>query len=561
MGKRQGSFIEKNKEVVILVGLLALALFAGSYGRGPFSAVGGFDSAFMMLGNPIGPNPQWPDNVIQATSECCGDIEGGGRKAVLWDLGAVWQFSQPHIGVDWVKQYFDSPTTLYFQTSEDGRTWKTLWTDTITAQEPIGTRHRVGKAWLDFYDLRARFVRIYADNGGVLDAQNTYLPVEGPPYHIDQPPLPLPKTIHQPGMWRIMGKQYTLAGAPGLLYGQQFTATDTTGNITIDKGSRTWAAGPLNIVPTGQEGGYPVNSASQSLMDLYNAQSIDPDTKQASEYPKPPAQQILWEDAKWTATHGGAWTLEMEALTGMTLGQVQNTIQSGANIAEVEANWNKLFGSTYGQFLALHPEKAPAIGAPAQTTPPQTPAPTTSTPPPKPVPRGIGSFVTDFLEVVKRLISDILPFSIVGPAQVTPGQMATYTLEIEAPLPDHNFADGTYTTEYGYWALVDASGNILQKGAPVEVSTAVYRDTATIIVPSNARAFAIVGIVTKVDARLVNGLWVNGDEVLVSKEAVSVENKVVAEGPPPRPVPKGLGAFLSSFWDALMKFLASFRKV
>jgi hypothetical protein len=449
--------------------VVLLLLFAGS---GVFfsvlQSVTG-NGAGICLCNPIGPNPQWPDNVIQITSE------GPGRKALLYDLGAVFNVSSPHVGVDWG---FWGPGTLKVETSTDGVNWESLFqTESTSDVEGKFGRQTTGKSWMPIFGRKVRFVRYYVEGSGVIDAQNTYLILSE---NLDKPPI-LPDVIRKPTFHKILTppEPPLLPWPPNLEYSAIWKSSEGTvkGEVTWKQQEllNAWTGGTLDV--TEGEGAYPWNAPEQTLLQAIGKEEIPVETP-----------------------------VETEAV--------------------------------------LTPTPTPEPVEPATEKPTGI------------KPSGIGRFVKDFIEVVKRLISDILPFTITGPVEVSSGQTATYVLEIEGPPLDHDFTDGTYTTHFGYWALVDGSGNILEEGEPEELTESTYRDTATITVPANKRAFAIVGVITQVNSVFKDGSWINGEEVLVAKEAISVENKdVIAEGPPPRPEPKGIFGILSALWSFIKSLL------
>lgn len=144
--------------------------------------------------------------------------------------------------------------------------------------------------------------------------------------------------------------------------------------------------------------------------------------------------------------------------------------------------------------------------------------------PTPPVAQGMFYFVEEMLSWIKNLISTFILGSITGDELVIPGAIHTYQIDMYVDSPDHDYKDGTYQTQYAYWALVDKNGNIIEgQTTGVEVNGA-YVTSATITVPMSIDQHVLVATITQIDSyyNVASEMWVHGDETILKKEAINL---------------------------------------
>jgi hypothetical protein len=174
--------------------------------------------------------------------------------------------------------------------------------------------------------------------------------------------------------------------------------------------------------------------------------------------------------------------------------------------------------------------------------------------PPAVKPFGFVELLNRLLDFIRNVFEIPVGFTITGPRVVTEGNVVSYTIDIELPTePDHNFSDGTYVTRFGYWALIDKNGNVVEASDGVEVGKRFTADVTVTI--SRTGNYVIVGVVTEVRSYydFDKGAWVNGEEDVVAKEGFNVvAEKRTVEGPP-QVEAKGIGWIVSALRYFLLR--------
>jgi hypothetical protein len=189
--------------------------------------------------------------------------------------------------------------------------------------------------------------------------------------------------------------------------------------------------------------------------------------------------------------------------------------------------------------------------APASTTTTTTIVPVTTTtvilvsPPPTPNPPIWDLIISKILDWLINLFN-FFKFEIYGEQYPTVGNMQTYTINITTTPPDSDYSDGSYQVQYGSWALLDKSGNMINKGDWEQINGSYYKQI-TLTIPSNPGDYIIVGLIYQYDMKFNTTTlkWDTVSEGVVSKEAMNLNAKVIA---PPTPKPPDILQVLKNFW-------------
>jgi len=172
------------------------------------------------------------------------------------------------------------------------------------------------------------------------------------------------------------------------------------------------------------------------------------------------------------------------------------------------------------------------------------------TEPSKPEPTGIMAFLSDLVAWLKQIFSGIFSFTITGPQVVQPGTTHDYQIDLTAATPDHDYTDGTYQTQYAYWALISKDGTILQgQTAGVEVN-GVYNTIATVDVPAKIDDYIIVATITQIDSNYEpsTSAWVHGEETIITREAIDLKTEAPFID---KPMASGVAVLLEMIWEWL----------
>ena len=133
--------------------------------------------------------------------------------------------------------------------------------------------------------------------------------------------------------------------------------------------------------------------------------------------------------------------------------------------------------------------------------------------------------------------------SIVGEANVTKGQIYTYTINLVASVPDKDYTDGSYDTQYAYWVLMNSSKIVVAgetTGLPVPVN-GIFTKTVSVVIPSTGK-YVLTAFITEIPSTYSGSTWTNGAETIIVKEAKDISSKITYTAPPV-PIPSGFDYF------------------
>ena len=172
-------------------------------------------------------------------------------------------------------------------------------------------------------------------------------------------------------------------------------------------------------------------------------------------------------------------------------------------------------------------------------------APVQITEPPVVEPTGLNSFLSEFLDWLKGLFSGMF-LSITGEQNVAPNTQHIYNIDISTTAPDHDYSDGSYQTQYAYWALLKNDGTIIKgQTTGVEVNGS-YKLNVTITTPLAIEDYALVSTITQIDSiyNLETNTWEHGEETIMVKEALDIQTKISAID---KPIATGFGNLIDAF--------------
>ncbi|MBU0894869.1 MAG: hypothetical protein KKB88_05490 [Nanoarchaeota archaeon] len=174
----------------------------------------------------------------------------------------------------------------------------------------------------------------------------------------------------------------------------------------------------------------------------------------------------------------------------------------------------------------------------------QAPTPT------PPTPTGFTSILQNIISWLNNLWDTLLKQSIVGDTQVQPGSTHTYQISLTTTAPDSDFYDGSYSIQYGNYALIDSEGNILKEGNWEQVN-GQYTKSVTLTVPTEQnKQYALIGVITQTEGNYnyQTGQWTFSEEQILNKEAIDIKTLYEVREPT-NPIPSGFNKFLSSIID------------
>lgn len=153
------------------------------------------------------------------------------------------------------------------------------------------------------------------------------------------------------------------------------------------------------------------------------------------------------------------------------------------------------------------------------------------------------------------------PFlSIVSSSKIyTPGQMATFAINMVAISPDQECSDGFCQIQYGGWALYDSNKNVIANSASWKEVYGTYNDTVMITLPTKIGQYAFISVIDQFNMTYstIVGCPQNWcvNESVVSKEGTVISVQA--------PSPTGLGIvpqpstnFFTSFFQGLSDFIS-----
>lgn len=170
------------------------------------------------------------------------------------------------------------------------------------------------------------------------------------------------------------------------------------------------------------------------------------------------------------------------------------------------------------------------------------------TQPDTPAPSGLSALISDLIDWIKQAFNSFFFMSILGETEVTPGETVNYVIDMTTTPPDHVYQDGTYQTQYGYWALVDSSGNILTGQTEGVELIGTYKTIAIVEIPQEYDSYILMATITQIDSTFDfnSQSWVHGEETVIVKEALDLTATAPAII---KPAPSGLSLFLSQLMD------------
>ena len=127
-------------------------------------------------------------------------------------------------------------------------------------------------------------------------------------------------------------------------------------------------------------------------------------------------------------------------------------------------------------------------------------------------------------------------------------------------IPDTYYQDGAASYVYAVWFVVDESGNIIHSSDPIEVTSlapgGTYTITASWQIPQQIATgkYAVTAVLLEFPMRWDSSQrkWVQGEPIIVDKQAVDVNvNPIPA---PPKP---DVWSWLSNLWNAIIEWLRS----
>ncbi len=174
-----------------------------------------------------------------------------------------------------------------------------------------------------------------------------------------------------------------------------------------------------------------------------------------------------------------------------------------------------------------------------------------------PSPQAISNWIDSIIDWIRNLFANIFTFSITGPQTVEPNTQATYTIDLNAQIPDSDWSDGTYSVQYGNWALIGENSNIKQQGTWEKIN-GQYSKSVTLTTPSNIGDYILVGIITQIDMNynFDTGQWTTGEEQIINKEAIDLKTKYTVEAPEV-PLPGGFQKFINDIINFLKNLFQS----
>lgn len=163
----------------------------------------------------------------------------------------------------------------------------------------------------------------------------------------------------------------------------------------------------------------------------------------------------------------------------------------------------------------------------------------------KPIAQGMLSFLNSIWDWFKSLLG----YSIAGEGTAIAGQSYAYNINLATTPPDTDYKDGAYQTQYAYWALVDASKNIVAgdtKGT--EVFGNFIKDVS-VTIPANGK-YILVATITQIDSKwdATQAKWIDGTETIVVKEAKDITSQTTYIQPS-KPIAGGINSLLSGLWS------------
>lgn len=173
---------------------------------------------------------------------------------------------------------------------------------------------------------------------------------------------------------------------------------------------------------------------------------------------------------------------------------------------------------------------------------------TVVTDPTIPLPKGLTNLISDMLEWIKQVFKSVFSLSITGASEVLPGAIEEYSIDLSAEMPDTDYSDGTFSTQYGYWALIDKDGSIITGQTKGIIVYGEYSTVASVTIPLSVDNHVILGTITQIDSSydFGNGVWVDGEEYIVTKEAISLSSKLPI---PVTPISGGFQTMLTNLFD------------
>ena len=179
------------------------------------------------------------------------------------------------------------------------------------------------------------------------------------------------------------------------------------------------------------------------------------------------------------------------------------------------------------------------------------------TEPEKPQPRGILGWLQTINEWIINFFKRLLGLSITGTQIVEPNTQHTYLINMTAPIPDSDWTDKYIEYQFGIWGLVAKNQTILISGISEPIN-GFYIRNVTILTPKNIDNYALVGLITQINKTWdsLNGKWVQGDEILLNKEAIDIKTQYSLTEPE-KPVSSGIVGFLSKIWDIIKNIWSS----
>ena len=181
--------------------------------------------------------------------------------------------------------------------------------------------------------------------------------------------------------------------------------------------------------------------------------------------------------------------------------------------------------------------------------------------PTKPSPSGLDTVLQSLTDWVFKMFSnvkDIISFSIIGSEELIAGDTETYNIHLTTNVPDMDYSDGYYETQYAYWALINKEKNIImgeKKGLEV---FGEYDIIVNITIPNIPNDYILMSTITQINSSYNYNTkkWNNTDEVIVKKEALNLKTKIPI---PDKPQSSGLSDIFTNIADWLKSIFDIFK--
>ncbi|NOZ47390.1 MAG: hypothetical protein GXO79_11500 [Chlorobi bacterium] len=148
---------------------------------------------------------------------------------------------------------------------------------------------------------------------------------------------------------------------------------------------------------------------------------------------------------------------------------------------------------------------------------------------------------------------------IIGPTTIQPGQTYSYQINLEAPnYVDSNYNDGDYSEQYGYWGLIDSSGNVYASSDPISINK-TFISTATFTAPSkHQNQYTLTAIIDEIDYTYDYKTlsWSHTEKIIV-KKGLDIKTSLPA---PSKILPASFLNIIKNIFGSIVNFFGGLFK-